>query len=216
MKLNLLLTYKSKSQKDLADYLGVSTAAVTRWFKKDRSFPNDRIDEICEKLEVSRHFFDNIGSLITEENTIVNEVIPIATAQGNNINVIELAQPALASFFVNLEDDKRIARQAYMPGLPERDAPYYAMEVSGDSMYPHLAHGDWIYAELITDKQTALKPQTIYAIAIGGNMLVKWVRILPDTEIIELISANPIYPPMRENLSEVHAILKIIAVLKKV
>ena len=161
------------------------------------------------------------GEMIVEninkfKSSINNEVTALAPIGVGDVNVIELSQPALASFFVNMEEDMRIARQAYMPGLPERDAPYYAMEVSGDSMYPHLRQGDWLYAERLECAPPPIKPQTLYAVAIGGNMLAKWLRIHPETDTIELISANPLYPSMHEPLSEVRAILRVVAVLKTV
>jgi transcriptional regulator with XRE-family HTH domain len=43
---------KGVKQTELAQRMGLSRAAVSRWFKGDRGFPEDRLEEIAEALEV--------------------------------------------------------------------------------------------------------------------------------------------------------------------
>ena len=208
-KLKKDILTKNISQRKVADMLGLQLGSYQHFLKSDDCSVST-LEKICKAFD-----FD-ISNYIGGSGGALNEVTALAPIGVGGVNVIELSQPALASFFVNMEEDMRIARQVYMPGLPERDAPYYAMEVSGDSMYPHLRQGDWLYAERLEGAPPPIKPQTLYAVAIGGNMLAKWLRIHPETDTIELISANPLYPSMHEPLSEVRAILRVVAVLKTV
>lgn len=222
LKLNLLLAYKNKGKNDLADMLGVSTAATTRWFNGSRSFPVDRLDEICNKLEVTRDFFDNIGSLITSKPApITSEVTPVDF--GDKIhNVIELQEGALAAHFISLDDAARhrAAVPAYMPGLPLSSDPYYSLRVKGDSMTPILNNGDWLFAALLPPEEAHTpNAQTAYVIALDGVFLVKWLRFhAPDANYshgsYEFVSANAAYPPYREPAERINAVLRVVAALK--
>lgn len=65
-KLELLITYKKSSQKDIAGLLNIATSTVARWLDGSRALSDDRINEVCKALNVERVFFDSIGSLIAE------------------------------------------------------------------------------------------------------------------------------------------------------
>lgn len=176
--------------------------------------------------------YNGKGAMVYEDNIrhdslpaktqipILSEVEPINLPALGRVNVIELEQSALASFCIDMEEDTRVAREAFMPGLPERSAPYYAIKVEGDSMLPHLNSGDWLYCE--HHETRPIKPQTLYAIILKGVVLVKWLLWEdapddePDGSQITLISANQNYPPFKENMRDVRAILRVVAVLKVV
>lgn len=45
--LNYFLDLNGKTQKDLADYIGVSTSSVSSWCKGQKTPRMDKVDKIC-------------------------------------------------------------------------------------------------------------------------------------------------------------------------
>ena len=58
-----IMSEKKLKQKDLAEYTGISTSAVSDWRKKGTNPSVDKIIKICEFLNVSSHY------LLTGEDT---------------------------------------------------------------------------------------------------------------------------------------------------
>jgi len=79
-------------------------------------------------------------------------------------------------------------------GNPEQMA---LIQVSGDSMYPTLQNGDLVLIDL---SRKYLDPQGgIYAITVGGEIMIKRLQTLPAKGKIKVISDNKLYESYEMN-----------------
>lgn len=67
--LSLYLSKRQKTQKDLADYLGVSGTTVTNWVRGYKMPRMDKIDRICTFLTIGRN------SLLTDSNATTSQIV---------------------------------------------------------------------------------------------------------------------------------------------
>ena len=80
------------------------------------------------------------------------------------------------------------------------------MTVEGDSMEPVLYDGDLVMIDL---GRRRLKSGTVFAISLGGIVVLKFVDLLPG-RAIRLISKNPSYPPLEVQIDDIRVVGQVI------
>lgn len=68
-----LLKEKNLKQKQLADYTGISTAAISSWKKLKTNPSSDKIPKICEFLDVSYEYLLTGVEKQTDSVTVMND-----------------------------------------------------------------------------------------------------------------------------------------------
>jgi len=169
-----------KSQKQLADLLGVGAAAIT--LAKSRGVPKSW------SFKIASIFGLNSAWIITgqgpvyqsgrEETFFVPRVSAKACAGAGSFDVQENVVGEIP-FPVDW------VRRQGSPGS------MVVMEVIGDSMYPELEEGDNI---LVDQSQKQVSSNSLYVIGLEDSLQVKRVQSRPG--LIILLSANHRYPPV--------------------
>lgn len=163
--------------------LNVSRGSVTNW--KKGVIPQDTtLKKIADYFGVSVEYFKG------EPERAQAESETIALDQ-RNLRMVPLFQTVSAGFGAYASEDI----QDYMPVYfhnPTEAAQTICIKVRGDSMYPKIEDGDIIQVH----KQESVDDGSIAVVLLdGGEGLVKKVQYRPDG--VDLISMNPMYPPMR-------------------
>ena len=108
--LELLSNDRSRSQKELAQSIGVSTSTLNNWLLKDRAIPTEKLIPICEYLGIS------VNTLLTG-----NEEPASATSAPSGVD------PLLMRLIFRLSRDQQIELRGYVkrmldePGAADED-----------------------------------------------------------------------------------------------
>ena len=211
-----LLKKNKKKQKDLTDYLGITKNQFTNWKNGNNTsymkylpqiadFLGVSVDALCGREEKKTYkvqdliFMGDIAPKPQKELNIKTpkELTIVPPTQTYNIPIYE----SVAAGFGTSAIDYIVG---YMPMFIKNPADAENMmciKVQGDSMYPKIENGDTI-AVL---KQDSVDSGTIAVVLIDGeDGLVK--KVTYGADWIELISINPMYPPMRFEGAEVQRI----------
>ncbi len=173
-------TTSIKSQKDLANVLGVGKSAIT--LAKRRGVPKSWSLKIASVFNINPGWLETgSGSIYSVENKhtfFVPKVLAKACAGGGSLQVQD-------HIIEQLSFNEAWLRRK---GSPENMA---AMEVMGDSMSPELEEGDNI---LVDFSQKQLKSQALYVVGLEDTIQVK--RIQTSRDIVILLSTNHKYTPV--------------------
>lgn len=218
-ELNNIIIYlkkQGKTQKDLTDYLGLSKNAFTNWkggfsnsylkyLPQIADFLGVSVDTLCGREEKKTYKVQDLifmGDIAPKPQKELNIKIPkeltiVPQTQTYNIPIYE----SVAAGFGTSAIDYIVG---YMPMFIKNPADAENMmciKVQGDSMFPKIENGDTI-AVL---KQDSVDSGTIAVVLIDNeDGLVK--KVTYGADWIELISINPMYPPMRFEGAEVQRI----------
>ena len=206
----------------VASDIGLSNAATTKW--KHGAVPRDgTIQKIASYFDVSPSVFQQTEIPIDRENKLFdskNTIITVNYGSGKRqvqsltkelqdqlkatLSVITVEDPVLVPVYESVSAGfGALARNEVIEHVPcilpswEADE-YIGIKVEGDSMYPKIEDGDTV----IVHKQTSVDSGTIAVVLVDGeDGYVKKVEYGPDW--INLISINPMYPPIRFKCAEV-------------
>lgn len=182
-KFILLCEKNNKSPTFVCQSLGFSGTMATKW--KNGSVPRD-----TTLLRISDYFGVSVEYFKGEPERAQTESETIALDQ-HNLRMVPLFQTVSAGFGAYASEDI----QDYMPVYfhnPSEAAQTICIKVRGDSMYPKIEDGDIIQVH----KQESVDDGSIAVVLLDGDEgLVKKVQYSPNG--IDLISMNPMYPPMR-------------------
>ena len=177
-KLNLTL-------KDVADYVGVSEATVSRWESGNiANMRRDRISALAEILKVSP--IDVMG--ITESNES-----PQLTSKGVLIPVLGYVRAGIP-----IEAVEEILDYEEISQEQARTGEFFALKVKGDSMEPKISEGDVV----IVRKQSTVENGELAVVLVNGDdaTVKKFYR---SNNGVKLVSTNPKYDPFFYTPTEV-------------
>ena len=195
------------SQAGLANYLGISRAAITQ-AKKNDSIPRKWIFELSQAFGLNPvwlekgsgpqtlNHIDNLNNLFQK----VRKVRARLSAGGGSFEV----EPEIEGFYSFRSD-----------WLSEKGKPenMVLMDIFGNSMEPELKDGDTV---LIDMAQKAILAGAIYAVGLDDTIMVKRLEKRPDKLV--LFSDNKDYPPIYfkgEEINNVHIIGKVIWICRE-
>ena len=182
-KFILLCEKKNKSPNMVCSELGLSTAIATKW--KNGSIPRD-----TTLLKIADYFGVSVEYLKgePERQPDGSEIIAL---DRHNLRMVPLFQTVSAGFGAYASEDIQDYMPVYFHNLSEA-AQTICIKVRGDSMYPKIEDGDIIQVH----KQESVDDGSIAVVLLDGDEgLVKKVQYTSDG--VELVSMNPMYPPMR-------------------
>lgn len=81
----------------------------------------------------------------------------------------------------------------------------------GDSMEPTIRSGEVVLIDTSADKRRF--DDTIWAVTLGDVGMIK--RLRSRGEVVELLSDNPLVPPQTASDGELHAVGRVIAVIRR-
>ena len=177
-KLNLTL-------KDVADYVGVSEATVSRWESGNiANMRRDRISALAEILKVSP--IDVMGITESDES-------PQLTSKGVLIPVLGYVRAG-----VPIEAVEEILDYEEISQEQARTGEFFALKIKGDSMEPKISEGDVV----IVRKQSTVENGELAEVLVNGDdATVK--KLYRSNNGVKLVSTNPKYDPFFYTPTEV-------------
>ena len=169
-----LLDQKNRTQQELAEYVGVSQAAVSSWCSGSKTPRMNKIDKICEFLDVNRAAILGTGTIKPPASTTVRIPVFSRVAAGIPIDAIEEV--------VDWEE---------IPEDMSKTGEYFGLKIKGDSMQPRIVEGDTV----IVRQQPDAESGDIVIVRINGDHAT-CKRLSKYAGGISLISFNPAYEPM--------------------
>lgn len=199
------------TQEEFADFLGnLTRGAVGNW-ERDQGIKEENLEQIATKTGVS---FD---WLATGRGSMDPNDVLIPAPQSTQFKLVRV--PDLDIFgglggggaLQVLVDEVGSARDPdvvrgywtfpeYMVRAFRSLENIYAFEVRGDSMEPTLQNRSVVFVDV---RQKKLPPDDIYACDSGDGLVVKRLKLIPQSEMVSVISDNPLYAPdevLRENV----------------
>ncbi|MDJ0950628.1 MAG: helix-turn-helix domain-containing protein [Alphaproteobacteria bacterium] len=181
-----LLRSAGRSQKDLADHLGVNPSAISRLISGERRLTAEEAQKMAQYLNISLSkilgvFHGNIAPLHGRTFSVLNYV-----GAGGKVYPIDDYEPGTGMYEVELP-----------PNLePETD--WIALQVRGDSMYPQMEDGWLVWYRRQTD---GVNPDSLNRISVvklteDGSVMVKRLRPGRQPGLYDLESVNA--PPIRD------------------
>lgn len=187
----------------LSEALDVKEATVQRYESGEiKNIKHETIVELARILKCSPQYLMGWSNILTEEST----VNPLPES---NIYMRPIYESAAAGF--NILAQNTII--GYMPtyiSAPSEQDKYIWVNVVGDSMSPLIDDGSRI---LIKKQESVDSGQIAVALIDGEEAVVKKIKY--GDNWLELISANPYYPPRRFENGEMNRV-KILGLVKEV
>jgi repressor LexA len=172
-----------KSPNYVAKDLGIASGTITNWKKGSEPQPI-KLKKIADYFGVSVEYLRGEP----ERQPDGSEVISL---DQRNLRMVPLFETVSAGFGAYASEDIQDYMPVYFHNLTEA-AQTICIKVRGDSMYPKIEDGDIIQVH----KQESVDDGSIAVVLLDGDEgLVKKVQYTSDG--VDLISMNPMYPPMR-------------------
>jgi phage repressor protein C with HTH and peptisase S24 domain len=196
---------------------GVSRGAVGNW-ERDQGIKEENLELIADRTGVSYEWLATGRGDMDPSHNVAPIPRPAGLVRIPDLNLFgALGGGGLLEVISAVNDG--------MPTDPEQLRGYwtfpeylvrafrnvrgiYAWEVRGDSMEPTLWGGSVVFVDT---GQTLLPPDDIYALDAGDGLVVKRLKLVPRTPLIDVISDNiDHYPTDRLRRDEVHVYGRII------
>lgn len=179
-----LLDQKNRTQQELAEYVGVTQAAVSHWCSGLKTPRMNKIDKIAEFLGVPRSAILGTGTIKPPASGTVRIPVFSRVAAGIPIDAIE-----------EIVDWEEITEDMSKTG------EYFGLKIKGDSMQPRIAEGDTV----IVRQQPDAESGDVVIVRINGDTAT-CKRLSKYASGISLISFNPLYEPMNFTNEEIEKI----------
>lgn len=212
------------NDKELANTLGISKAAISNWRKRN-SIDLDRVFSVCEQI--------NIDWLLTGEGSMSNEELePVGNAELLGIQVPAIAEATVPVRF--FEPEPSATFKEFCEGmnespetiniLPEQsdhiDELSCVFKVSGDSMAPQIQNGAKVLCREVIPSRWHYVRKGVIAIVYDDRFVIKRVEKncldhIGDNYIL-LSSDNPEYPGKEKAyLGNIRCIFEVIRVISQ-
>lgn len=190
MKENSMLRYRREeldlTLKEVADYVGVSEATVSRWESGHiKNMKRDRIALLAKILQLAPSTI--VGS---EEDEAPSPAI------ATEFYTFPILGEVAAGYehFAEYEDEYGNIEipASWLKGRPMSD--YFILRISGDSMYPTYQDGDLV---LVLRQTTMNYSGQIGVVVYDDNKAtLKRVEYVYGEDWMRLVPINPAYPPV--------------------
>lgn len=197
--LRRLIDVSGKTQKDIADAIGVSQQIMNVW-ARGKAIPRmGKIQRLADYFGVEK------SDLIDEKPEAPSlppypNIFPLQRKRVPLLGEIACGEPIFCT-----ED-----RESYVEAGTDVKADF-CLKARGDSMTgARILDGDLVFIQ----RDASLEAGQIYAVAIDDEATLKRVYYDEASQVLQLLSENPKYPPMiysGEKLDHVHILGRAIA-----
>lgn len=173
--LNKYLNLSNKTQKEVADSIGVLTSTFNTWCQGVALPRMGKVQKLADYFDIEKSDLidDKPFSNITTKKGIIIKVLG-RVAAGIPIEAVE-----------EVIDTEEITQEMAATGT------YFGLQIKGNSMEPRMCEGDVV---IVRQQEDAESGDIVIAMVNGDDATCKRLRKYRDG--IELISNNPVYPPM--------------------
>lgn len=173
--------------KEIADYVGVSEATVSRWESGNiANMRRDRIAALAQILKVSPIDIMGVTDDDNYDDSIKSVQIPV-------LGRVKAGIPMTA--IESIIDYEEISQKQAQTG------EFFGLQIKGDSMEPKISEGDVV----IVRKQETVENGEIAVVLINGDDAT--VKKFYKTDAgIKLVSTNPTYDPFFFTPDEVNTL----------
>ncbi len=179
--LRRLLNEKDMPQYKLAEYLGMSTSAVNKWYIGGGMPRMSKIDEIANVLNVDK-------AELLDDKPVYPNAVSIGKYKIPVVGNVAAGSPIYA--------DEEVMEYIDYPKNPEG---VFGLYVHGDSMTPRIHDGDIV---LVDQNAIYADGDIVVATVNGEDGCCKRLKMYKDG--ISLISLNTAYEPMYYSKQEVN------------
>jgi phage repressor protein C with HTH and peptisase S24 domain len=179
---------KISSQKDFGEKIGENPPGISDLKSGKKRLRVDHIEAIKKHFpEVNTTWLlSGVGEMYLDKETLSKIGHPHESpSTGIAYYNFEVSAGPIEMF----QDDKEVAERIFIPGFNDCDM---AINVWGDSMYPHYVAGDIILAKQIHDKSIVLYGEA-YLIITQELRVLKIIKKHEDPSKVILRSANDNY-----------------------
>ena len=182
---------KGISQNGLARMLGLTPAAINKWVRGLSTPRNEKIDKLCQVLNVQR------SDLLTDKSTILNLSIPAARA---------VPMLGLVSAGKGIDAEENFDGYFFVDNSIRAD---YCLRVEGDSMKDaNIHHGDIAFLRRSYDFING----GIYAVVFGDDRIAVLKKVYRQGDNLLLMPCNQRYDPISVPASEVQTVGECIGI----
>lgn len=179
-KLRHLRKSQGLTQQDIADYIGISRPAYTRYETGEREPDNDTLKKLADIFGVT------VDYLLDRDSTPLN--LPSNLEPASVIYLPIVGKVAAGNGCYAQEDVE--GYEAIPAELVRSNHKYVLLRVKGDSMYPQILEGDLVLMQC----QTSVDTGSLAVVIIDDeDGVIK--KVVYNENQIKLISENPYYPP---------------------
>jgi repressor LexA len=171
--LNKYLSSRNITQMDLADYMKVSQTTVSNWCNGIKMPRMNKIDKICEYLNIKRSDLMELSSNKTSN-------------RANRINVLGSVPAGVPLEAIEDIVDFEDIPEEWLTGSRE----YFGLKIKGDSMYPKYIDGDTI---IVRKQPNCESGQDAVVYVNGYDATLK--RVIKQQFGIMLQPLNPDFEP---------------------
>lgn len=187
-KIMYLLEHKKCNQNDLSDYLNIPENKISEWKKGKTKSYKKYIYKIAEFFDVSTDYLlnDNIPVVCNDLSLSNAEII-----SSNEIYSVPVYESVSAGLGRAAISEPIGYHPLYIKNPADVDNMFCVM-VNGDSMYPIINDGDMI----VVHRQSQVENAQIAVIYVKDKDEALVKKFYHDKNYIELVSVNPMYPPI--------------------
>lgn len=188
--LKQLLFEAGKTQKDLANDLGVSPQVVNTWCRGIAVPRMGKIQALADYFNVEKSEIIDVHTTVEETSNKEN----ISKVLNNNIPAhfrIPVLGHVAAGVPIEMIEDIIDWEDLPKTEFKEPEKEYFGLKIKGHSMEPRICDGDVVIVHEQADAET---DQIVIATIDGKDATCKRLKKYQDS--IALISNNPAYEPM--------------------
>ncbi len=187
-KIMYLLERKKCNQNDLSDYLNIPENKISEWKKGKTKSYKKYIYKIAEFFDVSTDYLLNDNIPVVYNDLSLSNAEIISSNEIYSVPVYESVSAGLGRAAIS---EPIGYHPLYIKNPADVDNMFCVM-VNGDSMYPIINDGDMI----VVHRQSQVENAQIAVIYVKDKDEALVKKFYHDKNYIELVSVNPMYPPI--------------------
>lgn len=178
--LTSLLSSRNKTQKEVADAIGVSPQTFNTWCQGIALPRMGKVQKLADYFSISK-------------SDLIDEKINRSQKKGVRIPVFgDVAAGVPLEMIEDVDDWEEITEEMALQG------DYFALRIRGNSMEPRMREGDVV---ICRQQQDADSGQLVIVTVNGDSATCKRLKKYPDG--LALLSTNPAFEPMYFNAEEI-------------
>ena len=208
-RIRSLVEASGKSNREIADCLGVTDATIQQWQDGQTSPTVDNMLRFARLFEVDPEYLllgkgEAPSHITIDDSTVEIPLLPPEYAKG--IDLIK----TYGSHWTALQH-VRVAKSLLYKYCQRSDPKMlFLVTCYGDSMEPHIKEGDSVIADVA---QQHVHGDGLYVIRMGTGIYVKRIQVLPGYKFM-IIPDNPLYRSFQIAPDEFSVIGKVVICLR--